>query len=254
MTLMKAQKQIAMALTIVLTLAAGTLLVWHVSPPQTIDLAETSDVPEPVATPVATATELPELTVAPHTAKAANAATLQAGLTTPDCRFGFTQDYRADGSEGDRHCLKSAYWDYTTETLEQLVYADAEAARVLAHRLKDIDYPRALRLAMRSAALSGGDITALIEARYWRPMNHRNGDPDLSGIAQGYVLMSLADKIRAGQFNRPARFETRLRNLSDEPDVTLSRLDKLVKRLFDDVQEIELDVTGQSTIGGDDDA
>ena len=251
---MKAQKQIAMALTIVFTLAAGTLLVWHVSPRQTADLVENSDVAEPVATPAVTATELPELTDAANSAQVAESGSHQAGQAKPDCRFGFTQDYGADGSEGDRHCLESAYWGYTTETLEQMVYADAEAARVLAHRLKDTNYPRALRLAMRSAALSGGDVTALIEARYWRPMNHRNGDPDLSGIAQGYVLMSLADKIRAGQYDRPARFRSRLSNLSDEPDATLDRLDDLVKRLFGDVQEIELNVTGRSTIGGNDDA
>ena len=243
---MKTRKSLAMALTIVLSLAAGALLVWQFSSRMAVDQA---------AALVATQSgETPDLGNAAGASQASSIATRQLSDAVPDCRFGYMQEYKADGSKADRHCLRPAYWDYTTETLEQMVYADAEAARVLAHRLKDSDYPRALRLALRSAALSGGDVTALMEARVWRPMSRRNGDADIAGLSQAYVLVSLAHQIRYGSFDDTSQLGTRLRNLADDPDATFQRLDDVVHRLYDDVRRIELDVTGQSTIGGDDDA
>ena len=247
---MKTRKSIAMALTIVLSLAAGTLLVWQVSLRHSDDRAAVLDAAELAVTPVAETGRMPDSPDAAH----ATTRPRQLGDSASDCQFGFRQDYNADGSRGDYHCLKSAYWDYTIETLEQMVYADAEAARVLAHRLKDTDYPRALRLALRSAALSGGDVTAIMEARFWRPLNHKNGDADISGVAQAYLLASLAHQIRFGEYGRSTPLGSRLWTLSDEPDEMMQQLDELVHRLYDDVRQIELDVTGQSTIGGDGDA
>ena len=247
---MKTRQSIAMALTIVLSLVAGTLLVWQVSLRHSNDRAAALDAAELAVTPVA---ETGRMLDSPDAAQA-NTTARQLSDSAPDCQFGFRQEYNADGSKGDYHCLNSAYWDYTTETLEQMVYADAEAARVLAHRLKDTDYPRALRLALRSAALSGGDVTAIMEARFWRPLNHKNGDADISGVAQAYMLVSLAHQIRFGEYDRSTQLGTRLRTLTDDPDAMMRQLDELVHRLYDDVQQIELDVTGQSTIGGNGDA
>lgn len=243
---MKTRKSLAMALTIVLSLTAGALLVWQISPRMASDQAAAPDAIQ--------AGETPDVTKAPGDVQEPGATTRQLSQAVPDCQFGFMQAYNEDGSLGERHCLRSAYWGYTTETLEQMVYADAEAARVLAHRLKDSDYPRALRLALRSAALSGGDVTALMEARVWRSMSLRNGDADIAGLSQAYVLVSLAHKIRYGSFDDTTQLGTRLRNLADDPDATFQRLDDVVRRLYDDVRRIELDVTGQSTIGGDGDA
>lgn len=251
---MKAQHQIAMALTIVLSLAAGALLVWQFSIRYGSDQSAALDTAAPGVTSAAKTGEAPDLANAPDATRADGTTTNQLSHSMPDCQFGFTQDYKEDGSKGDRHCLRSAYWDYTTETLEQMVYADAEAARVLAHRLKDTDYPRALRLALRSAALSGGDVTAIMEARHWRPINHSNGDVDIAGLSQAYVLESLARQIRDGHYDNTTQLGTRLWNFADGPGTTIERLDELVRRLYDDVRRIELDVTGQSTIGGDSDA
>ena len=125
---MKTRQSIAMALTIVLSLAAGTLLVWQVSLRQSNDRAAALDTAEFAVTPVA---ETGRMLDSPDVAQA-NTIARQLGDSAPDCQFGFRQEYNSDGGKGDYHCLNSAYWDYTTETLEQMVYADAEAARVLA--------------------------------------------------------------------------------------------------------------------------
>lgn len=175
------------------------------------------------------------------------------GLDISECKWGSERIFDEEMGADVWRCSLSSYWDFTTETLETMAYADAEAARVLAHRVRESDYPKAIQLALRSTALSGNS-TPLIEARSWRPMVHRNGDPDLSGVGQAYVLMAVADKINSPARSRSKTYENVLRQSSTDPDATMQKLNEIVLRMIENMQQIELDVTGQVTIGENDDA
>lgn len=246
---MKTQKQILMVLTIILTLTAGGLLVWR-TPPDAVDVSGTGrPTPEPVAAVAAAAdgSAHPEPewmapgAIPPIPRRIQNA-----------CKSGFTIERDVKGRFGGFSCNPSAYEDYSTEALESLAYGDADAASVLAHRLRHSDYPRALRLALRSVSLSGGDVSTIVSATLWRPLQDENGEPSVAGFAQAYVLHSLIRRIRSSTTNIPVSFELNIRKLSDDPDALLDDLDDVVERLLDDVHQIELEVTGGSTIGGDD--
>lgn len=195
-----------------------------------------------------------EGTVGATNMRRTDTASLPAGAIGEICTSGYTQTYDANGNATSTSCLDSAYTLYSTATLEAMSYGDAGAARELAYRLRHSDYPRALRLALRATALSGGDVGALIQASYWRPVQDDDGRPILAGLAQAYVLQTLAEKIRRGDDAHPVPYETTLRNVAEDPDAMLERLDSLVDRLFRDVREIQRDVTGETTIGGDGDA
>jgi hypothetical protein len=250
---MKTRKSLAMALTIVLSLAAGALLVWQISPRMAGDDLASFKPAEP---PVPSAEELGK-SVAPANAAAEG---VVAGKTPSIprsirgvCKNGFSIERDSSGDFQGYSCNPSAYENYSTEALESLAYGDTEAASVLAYRLRHSDYPRALRLAVRTAALSGGDVGTLISATYWRSLRDEDGDPSLSGFAQAYVLHSLIEKIRNSGYRMPGMYEVNIRRISDEPDKMLDELDAVVGRLLDDARQIESGVTGNSTIGGDDD-
>jgi hypothetical protein len=250
---MKTRKSLAMALTIVLSLAAGALLVWQISPRMDgEDLASF----KPAEPPVPSAEELGK-TATPINAAAEG---VVAGKTPSIprsihnvCKNGFSIERDSSGEFQGYSCNASAYENYSTEALESLSYGDAEAASVLAYRLRHSNYPRALKLAVRAAALSRGNVSTLISATYWRPLQYENGEPSLSGFAQSYVLHSLIEKIRDSNYRMPATYEANIRRISDRPDEMLDELDDIIDRLLDDTRQIESDVTGNSTIGGDDD-
>jgi len=247
---MKTQKQILMALTIVLTLAAGGLLVWR-APPDAVDVSGTGRLaPEPAA-PVAAA---PDESARPEPEWIAPGAIPPIPRSIQKtCKSGFIIERDSEGRFAGFSCNPSAYEDYSTEALESLAYGDADAASVLAHRLRHSDYPRALGLALRSVALSGGDVTTLISATLWRPLQDESGEPSIAGFAQAYVLHSLIKRIRNSTTNIPVSFELNIRKLSDDPAALLDDLDEVVERVLEDVRQIELEVTGGSIIGGDDD-
>ena len=250
---MKTRKSIAMALTIVLSLAAGTLLVWQFPPRLANDNPASFKPAEP---PVASAIA-PEKTDEPvDTAAETVAGTAQSipHSIRRVCKNGFSIERDYAGHFQGYRCNRSAYEHYSTEALESLAYGDAEAASVLAYRLRRSDYPRALGLAVRAAALSGGDDSTLISATYWRPLQDENGDPSLSGFGQAYVLHSLIEKIRNSSYRMPGMYEVNIRQISDTPNEMLDELDDIVDRLLEDARRIETDVVGNSTIGGGDDA
>ncbi len=247
---MKTQKQILMVLTIVLTLAAGGLLVWR-APPVAVDVSRTGRLALGSAAPVAAAADesaRPE----PEWMAPGAIPPIPQGIQNV-CKSGFTIERDTEGRFGGFSCNPSAYEDYSIEALESLAYGDADAASVLAHRLRHSDYPRALRLALRSVALSGGDVSTVVSATLWRSLQDENGEPSVAGFAQAYVLHSLIRRIRNSTTNIPVSFELNIRKLSDDPDALLDDLDDVVERLLEDVRQIELEVTGGSTIGGNDD-
>jgi len=254
---MKTQNTTAMALTIALTLVAGALVLWQTRSHDTVPPSATSqsDSPDNNLAKTTAVDEFPAFELG-QTANSGEPRRSPSRFTdAPEkCKWGSEYTHDEETGEQGWQCTRSGYWNYTTATLEGMAYADPEAARVLAHRLKDTDYPRALKLAVRSVALSGGDVLPLLEARYWRPLNQYNGDADISGIGQAYVLLSLADKIRTLEKPRAERFENRLRHLSDDSEAMLLELDEIVHRLLEETRTIEKDITGNSTIGGDSDA
>ena len=250
---MKTQNRFAVALTIVLSLTAGALLLWQRPPLPADDNQAKRKVAAPHLTHAETA---PETTtaLAPTTAQ-------RARVTAPPmppninqrCKNGFTHLRDSAGKFEGYSCHPSAYEDYGTEALESLAYGDAEAASVLAYRLRHTDYPRALRMAMRSAALSGGQTSTLTSATMWRPLLDQNGEPDLAGYGQAYVMYQLIEKLKNSSYRAPPAYENRIREVADDPAAHFERLDSIADRMFDEIRQIELDVTGNATIGGDDD-
>ena len=248
---MKTQNQNLMALAIVLTLVAGGLFVSH-TPPDEVDVGGTG-LPTPLPAAAVTGANSAAATDAETGWMASGAIPPIPRSIQNTCKNGFTIERDRAGRFQSFSCNSSAYETYSTAALESLAYGDADAASVLAHRLRHTDYPRALRLALRSVALSGGDVSTLVSATLWRPMHDENGEPSAAGFAQAYVLHSLIKRIRNSTTSISVRFERNIRQLSIDPDAVLDQLDVVVERMLEEARQIELEVTGGSTIGGDDD-
>ena len=254
---MKTQNGFAVALTIVLSLAAGALLLWQRPPlPEDHSLAR-SDFTEPLVEPPAEHLVSSEKINRPPDAvvdeRVAHGDSPMPADFSRACENGFTINRDIAGKFQGYSCNPSAYEDYDTEALESLAYGDAEAASVLAYRLRHTDYPRAIRLSLRSAALSGGKTSTLMSAAMWRPVQDGNGNPSLSGYGQAYVLHQLIGKLKGNNYGGPPIFEKRIRELADDPQVVFEQLDSIADRMYEEIRRIELGVTGSSTIGGDDD-
>jgi len=251
---MKTQNHAAVAITAALSLTAVTMVVWQSRQtpryePQAQVAPEDKHADSRPGEPASSPRD-PRLR---NDSAAIPTLRTQSGLDISDCKWGSGRVFDEQTQEDVWRCSLSSYWDYTTETLEAMAYADAEAARVLAHRVRDTDYGEAILLALRSTALSGNS-TPLIEARNWRSTAHKNGDVDLSGAGQAYVLMAVADKINTPTRSRSKVYENMIRQSSDNPDATMQQLDEVVSRMLENIRQIELEITGQITIGEDDDA
>lgn len=247
---MKTQNLLAMALTIALTFVAAAMFFWQSG--SVLDTQPHSSTTSGGEVP-STRQETPQST---ETRPASQPPVVS---STPqrvhlNCNNGYTAERDASGNSRGLLCNPSAYENYSTEALESLAYGDAEAASVLAYRIRNTDYPRALKMALRSVALSGGETGTLVSATNWRPLIQENGDPSLSGYGQAYVLHSLISRLKTGGRNGPPTFEMRLRELADDPEAALQKLDAIVDRMYEELQQIERDVTGYSRIGGQDDA
>jgi hypothetical protein len=256
---MKSQNLIVVALTIALVLTAATLFVSRMPPdnpaigivaPAAISELRSATPPDDADLQTARG---PLVAADPGTA-ARRLVTLPPNSRRIGCNNGLTAVFDKDGKSQGYTCNPTPYEDYDTEALEVLAYGDAEAASVLAYRLRDTNYQRAIRMARRSAALSGGDVSTLISATYWRPMEDDSGALDLSGIGQAYVLRSLIQKIRDIDNGVPPAYENLIRERSGDPEAVMGKLNEIAQRMYEEVLQIELDVTGSSTIGGDDDA
>jgi len=250
MTIMKTQNLMAMALTTALTLTAVALVAWQFrhSAPLTATANGSGPVPGQPASEPAPPRQLPVDNAANDTAVAGDP---PVPPTISDyCKNGFTIERDAAGNFQGWLC-NAAYDDYSTAALESLAYGDAEAARLLAYRLRHTDYPRAVKMAQRSAALSGGNTNVLVAAASWRPLTRQDGKPDFSGYGQAYVLHQLIARLKDSNYSAPPNFEKRIRELTNEPERVFQELNAIVDRMYDEMRRIELEVTGESTIGGD---
>jgi len=250
---MKTQNRIAVASTIVLSLTAGALLLWQQPPLPANDGLAKTDIVEPRPALAPSPLEIPAQTDITTNARMARDDPSVLANINRACKHGFTINRDLAGNFQGYSCNPAAYEDYDTEALESLAYGDAEAASVLAYRLRHSDYPRAIRLSLRSAALSGGTASTLMSATMWRPLEDENGSPSLSGYGQAYVLHQLIGKLKGNNYGGPPIYEKRIEELADDPQAVFEQLDSIANRMFDEIRQIELDVTGNSTIGGDDD-
>ncbi len=168
------------------------------------------------------------------------------------CQTEWVPQYDSRGREVGKTCRPSEYWEYSNETLETLVYADAEAARVLANRLRHTDLPRAIQLAIRSTALSHGNTSPLRQASIWGNQADANGELTLEGIGHAYVFEALASKIGSFEYRPPLHRVRQIEARSDDARRIIGELDVLVEQIYKDIRRIELEVTGKQTIGRDD--
>ena len=256
---MKSQNFIAVALTTALVLTAVALFVSSTSPDNLVGhrVASAPQSEPPSATPPddQALRKVPEPMVSDDSgATHPRHGALPSNSRRIGCNNGLTAVFDKNGNSQGYTCNPTPYEDYDTEALEALAYGDAEAASVLAYRLRHTNYQQAIQMARRSAALSAGDVGTLISATYWRPMKDDSGAFDLSGVGQAYVLHSLIQKIRGNGNGAPPIYEKLIREHSSDPEDTLIGLNNIAQRMYEEVRQIELDVTGTSTIGGDDDA
>jgi hypothetical protein len=246
-----------MALTIALTLVAGALVLWQTRSHDTVPPSANLPLSQgdlSAQTDEARSTTRPSQPEADTPKKASQSAAVTPTTPRKSCKHGIETKLDTHGSGDQYTCIRPPYESYSSETLESLAYGDAEAASILAYRVRHTDYPKALKLALRSAALSGGETSTLMSATSWRPLVDENGEPSLSGYGQIYVLHSVIERLRGSAYTRPVMYENKIYELSGDPEQTVRELDNIVERIIAEMEQIELDVTGNSTLGGRDDA
>ena len=156
-------------------------------------------------------------------------------------------------------CLKPAqqkthpYNDYTNATLATLVYSDADAAEILGMRLRERNEEKAMQLAIRASALSGGETQSIKNyVNAYPAPTFTNGVPNPRTIHTKYVLSAVVDLLGDPE-SGVAAWERLVRENSPTPERTVTYLNGKATQIVDEMRRIEHDVAGQSTIAGDDD-
>lgn len=146
------------------------------------------------------------------------------------------------------------YESYSDAELESLVYADAKAAEILGMRLREQDEVRAMSLTLRASALAGGDIKPILAFSNAYPhATSVNNVPVRKAVYTRFILAEVADLLGDGT-DYTAAWEARIRQYSTDPELELALLRDKARRIVAEMRQIQLDVTGTSTIGGPDDA
>lgn len=142
------------------------------------------------------------------------------------------------------------YASYPDDALESLAYADAKAAEILSMRLVERDGEAAMSLALRAAALAGGDATAIVAyANAYPEPTAINGVPVRRTVHVRYVLGTVAKLLGDPRHGLPY-FEAIIREHSQDPERELALLDERARQMLEEMRQIQLEVTGSSTIGG----
>ena len=146
------------------------------------------------------------------------------------------------------------YRHYPSGALESLAYADATAAEILAMRLIESDPAASLSLVMRAAALAGGDPAPVVRYSnaYPRPVAI-DGVPQEQTVRVKYVLAAVT-ALLGHESGAPAHWETVIRAHSADPERELSQLQARAREIVAEMRQIEIEVAGDSTIGGQGDA
>ena len=111
-----------------------------------------------------------------------------------------------------------------------------------------------MSLVIRASALSGGDVSPIQKYSDYYPHASRvDGVPVLKTIHVKYVLAAVVEILGAEFNNLEMRRHAVLSN-SKNPDATLRNLDAQVDQIIAQMRAIQMEVFGEATIGGDDDA
>ena len=159
--------------------------------------------------------------------------------------------YACESTNGDE---KHAYESYPNDALESLAYADAKAAEVLGMRLRESDETKAMSLMLRASALAGGDTAPIL--LYFNAYPHATAIDDVpvrKTIHMKFVLSAVADLLSTDTAYT-APWEDTIRRYSSDPDTEIAMLHKRALEIIDEMRQIQLDVSGTSNIGGQDDA
>ena len=145
---------------------------------------------------------------------------------------------------------KHPYESYSNEALESLAYSEAKAAEILSMRLREQDEELAMSLAIRATALSGGDTypILLFSQAYPHPAAI-NDVPVKKTYRVKYVLSAVALMLGDNSGALPS-WEASIRTFSENPERELALLDERARQIVDEMRQIQLDVTGETTIGG----
>ena len=149
---------------------------------------------------------------------------------------------------------KHPYETYSNAALESLAYSDARAAEILGIRLRDKDLAKSMSLMIRASALSGGDTAPIYQTFNMYPHSHEiDGAPVVKTIRTKFVLSAVADLL-SGETFLAGRWEDEVRRYSSDPEAEIAFLYKQALRVIEEMRQIESEVTGYSTIGGQGDA
>lgn len=150
--------------------------------------------------------------------------------------------------------VQHPYASYTNDALESLAYSDAKAAEILGMRLREDDEELALSLTFRASALDGGNADPILafSNAYPHPSSINNV-PVQRTIHKKYVMSAVAEMLGA-PLNNLEFWEDQIRQFSPDPDREIAMLRAQARKVVDEMRQVELDVTGTSTIGGQGDA
>lgn len=146
------------------------------------------------------------------------------------------------------------YESYSNAALESLAYADAKAAEILGMRISAQDEAKAISLIIRAAALSGGDVAPIL--MYSQSYPHPSavdGVPVRKTVHTQFVLAAVVDLLGANS-GLTATWEDTIRHYSSDPDTEIALLHAQAIRIVEEMRQIQLDVLGNATIGGQGDA
>ena len=142
------------------------------------------------------------------------------------------------------------YEAYPTEALESLAYSDPGAAAVLSRRWRESDTAAAMSMALRAAALAGGDAEPIVAfANAWPEPTAIDDVPVRRTVHVKYVLGTVT-KLLGDERHSTPYFEALIRQHSQDPDRELALLQQRANQLLEEMRQVQLDVTGTSTIGG----
>jgi hypothetical protein len=142
------------------------------------------------------------------------------------------------------------YDAYPSEALESLAYADAEAAAVLSRRWRESDTAAAMSMAVRAAALAGGDAEPIVAFANAYPEPTAVDEVPVRRTVHVKYVLGTVTKLLGDERHSTPYFEALIRRYSQEPDREIALLQQRAQQLLEEMRQIQLDVTGTSTIGG----
>jgi hypothetical protein len=145
---------------------------------------------------------------------------------------------------------KHPYESYSNEALASLAYSEAKAAEILSLRLRIDDEETAMSLAIRASALSGGDTYPLLMFSQSYPHPSAINDVPIKKTYRVKYVLSAVALMLGDDSLAPMSWEASIREFSDDPDEELALLDERAWQIVDEMRQIQLDVTGEATIGG----